>query len=155
MIVYRITNEAYKNDISGNGAALYGSRWNSKGIHLLYTSQFISLSILESLVHLRRNEIPPAQYLLHIEFPDEKKIAEISYKKMKKDWQEEFEYTQWIGDQFMKNQEGLVLKVPSAIVPQEHNFLFNPLHAEFKKVKIVSSELLELDKRLNEYKGRL
>jgi RES domain-containing protein len=153
MIVYRITNEAYKNDISGNGAALYGSRWNSKGTHLLYTCQFISLSILESLVHLRRNEIPPDQYLLHIEFPDEKKITEISYKKMKGNWHEEFEYTQWIGDQFMKNQEGLVLKVPSAIVPQEHNFLFNPLHAEFKKVKILSSEILELDKRLNAYKG--
>lgn len=151
MIVYRITNEAYKNDISGNGAALYGSRWNSKGIHLLYTSQFISLSILESLVHLKKDEIPPTQYLLHIEFPDEKKIAEVSYKKMKKKWHEESEYTQWIGDQFMQNKEGLVLKVPSAIVPQENNFLLNPLHAEFKKVKIISSELLQLDKRLTEY----
>jgi len=151
MIVYRITNEAYKNDISGNGAALYGSRWNSKGIHLLYTSQFISLSILESLVHLKKDEIPPTQYLLHIEFPDEKKIAEVSYKKMKKNWHEESEYTQWIGDQFMQNKEGFVLKVPSAIVPQENNFLLNPLHAEFKKVKIVSSELLQLDKRLTEY----
>jgi RES domain-containing protein len=151
MIVYRITNEAYKNDISGNGAALYGSRWNSKGIHLLYTSQFISLSILESLVHLKRNEIPPTQYLLHIEFPDEKKITEISFNKMKKNWHRESEYTQWIGDQFMQNKEGLVLKVPSAIVPQENNFLLNPLHAEFKKVKIISSELLQLDKRLTEY----
>jgi RES domain-containing protein len=151
MIVYRITNEAYKNDISGNGAALYGSRWNSKGIHLLYTSQFISLSILESLVHLKRNEIPVTQYLLHIEFPDEKKITEISFNKMKKNWHRESEYTQWIGDQFMQNKEGLVLKVPSAIVPQENNFLLNPLHAEFKKVKIISSELLQLDKRLTEY----
>ena len=151
MIVYRITNEAYKNDISGNGAALYGSRWNSKGIHLLYTSQFISLSILESLVHLKKNQIPITQYLLHIEFPDEKKITEISFNKMKKNWHRESEYTQWIGDQFMQNKEGLVLKVPSAIVPQESNFLLNPLHAEFKKVKIISSELLQLDKRLTEY----
>lgn len=151
MIVYRITNEAYKNDISGNGAALYGSRWNSKGIHLLYTSQFISLSILESLVHLKKNQIPVTQYLLHIEFPDEKKITEISFNKMKKNWHRESEYTQWIGDQFMQNKEGLVLKVPSAIVPQESNFLLNPLHAEFKKVKIISSELLQLDKRLTEY----
>jgi RES domain-containing protein len=148
MIVYRITNEAYKNDLSGNGAALYGSRWNSKGIRLLYTSQFISLSILESLVHLKRNEIPFNQYLLSIEFPDQKKIAELSYKKMKKNWHEENEYTQWMGDQFIKNKESLALKVPSAIVPQENNFLLNPFHSEFKKVKIVSSELLQLDKRL-------
>ncbi|MEO9145454.1 MAG: RES family NAD+ phosphorylase [Ginsengibacter sp.] len=151
MIVYRITNEPYKNDISGNGAALFGSRWNSKGIHLLYTSQSISLSILESLVHLKRKEIPSSQYLLHIELPEVKEIAEISYKKIKKGWYRELEYTQWIGDQFIQNKQSLFLKVPSAIVPSESNFLLNPLHVEFKKVKIIASELLELDKRLIEY----
>jgi RES domain-containing protein len=151
MIVYRITNEAYKNDISGNGAALFGSRWNSKGIYLLYTSQSISLSILESLVHLKRKEIPPTQYLLYIELPDAKEVAEISYKKIKKGWYEELEYTQWIGDQFIQNKQNLFMKVPSAIVPQESNILLNPLHNEFKKVKIIESELLQLDKRLKEY----
>jgi RES domain-containing protein len=148
MIVYRITNEAYKDDISGRGAALYGSRWNSKGIYLLYTSQFISLGILESLVHLRRQEIPPSQFLLHIEVPDEQEIAEISYKKIKKNWREEIDYTQWLGDQFIQNKQSLIFKVPSVIVPQENNVLLNPLHPDFKKVKIIASELLELDKRL-------
>ncbi len=151
MIVYRITNEKFKSDISGNGAALYGSRWNSKGNRLLYTSQFISLSILESLVHLRIKEIPNTQYLLHIELPDEIEIADISYKKIKKNWREETEYTQWLGDNFLQNTQSLIMKVPSAIVPQESNFLLNPLHDGFKKVKIISSELLELDKRLTEY----
>lgn len=151
MIVFRITNEAFKNDISGNGAALFGSRWNSKGNYLLYTSESISLSILESLVHLKRKEIPPNQYLLHIELPDEKEVSEISYKKIKKDWHKELEYTRWIGDQFLKNKKNLFLKVPSVIVPQESNILLNPLHKEFKKVKIIAMELLELDKRLTEY----
>ncbi len=151
MIVYRITNETYKNDISGNGAALFGSRWNSKGIHLLYTSQSISLSILESLVHLKRKEIPPTQFLLHIRLPEENEIPEISYKKIKKGWHAELEYTKWIGDQFIQNKQSLILKVPSAIVPQESNVLLNPLHIEFKKVKIIAAELLELDKRLIEY----
>ncbi len=151
MIVYRITNEKYKNDVSGNGAAMFGSRWNSKNERMLYTSEFISLCILESLVHLKRNEIPPTQYLLHIEIPDAKEITEISYKKIKKNWHQEIEYTQWMGDQFIQNNQTLILKVPSAIVPQENNFLLNPFHADFKKVKIISSELLELDKRLTEY----
>lgn len=148
MTVYRITNATYKDDITGYGAALYGSRWNSKGICLLYTSQFISLSILESLVHLRRKEIPSTQFLLHIEVPDGQEIAELSYKKIRKDWREEIEYTQWLGDQFIENKQSLIFKVPSAIVPQENNFLLNPLHTDFKKVKIMASELLELDKRL-------
>jgi RES domain-containing protein len=151
MIVYRITNEIFKADLSGNGAALYGSRWNSKGNSLLYTSGFIALSILESLVHLKRKEIPPSQYLLHIEFPDENPIAEISYKRIKKHWNEEPEYTQWLGDQFLRNNHSLVMKVPSVIVPQESNFLLNPLHPKFKNVKIINSELLQLDKRLTEY----
>jgi RES domain-containing protein len=100
---------------------------------------------------LKSKEIPPTQYLLHIEFPDEKEIAELSYKKIKQNWHEEFEYTQWIGDQFIQNKKSLALKVPSAIVPEESNFLLNPLHEGFKKVKIISSELLQLDKRLIVY----
>jgi RES domain-containing protein len=151
MIVYRITNETYKSDISGNGAALYGSRWNSRGLPLLYTSQFISLSILECLVHLKKGEIPPTQYLLHIEIPDENEVAEISAQKIKTNWEREPDYTQWLGDQFLQNRQNVVLKVPSAIVPQESNFLLNPLHENFKKVRIVFSELLQLDKRLSEY----
>ena len=148
MIVYRITNEKYKSDISGEGAFIYGSRWNSKGVRLLYTSQFISLCILESLVHLKTQYIPLSQYLLTIEVPDEKEISEISYTKIKKEWRVQLDYTQWIGDQFIRNNQNLVLKVPSAIVPRENNFLLNPLHPDFKKVKIITAELLELDKRL-------
>jgi len=148
MIVYRITNETYKNDISGDGASLFGSRWNSKGFRLLYTSQFISLSILESLVHLKKQYIPPTQFLLHIEIPDRNEITEISVARLKKNWHQQFDYTQEIGNQFIKSNQILILKVPSSIVSQENNFLLNPLHTDFKKVKIISSELLELDKRL-------
>lgn len=147
MIVYRILNELYKEDISGNGAAINGSRWNSKNIKMLYTGEYISLSMLESLVHLRKIDIPEKQYLVTIQIPDVE-FQDIKLSKLKDKWQQHINYTQWIGDQFIKNNEALVLKVPSAIVPQEHNFLINPLHATFKKVKIVNTELLELDKRL-------
>lgn len=149
MIIYRISSEEYKDDISGRGAAIHGSRWNSAGVPMLYTSQFISLTILESLVHLKQNYIPGSQYLLQIEITEEAdSVQEISIKKVKQDWQAEIEYTQWMGDQFIKNNELLILKVPSAIVPQENNFLINPLHKDFKKVRIISTELLNLDKRL-------
>lgn len=147
MIVYRISNELYKEDISGNGAAIYGSRWNSKNIKVLYTGEYISLSILESLVHLRNVDIPEKQYLLTIQIPAVE-FRDIKLSKLKDGWQFHPGYTQWIGDQFINGMESLVLKVPSAVVLQEHNFLINPLHKDFKKVKIVTSELLELDKRL-------
>lgn len=147
MIVYRISNEPYKDDISGNGAAVNGSRWNSKNIKILYTGEYISLSILESLVHLRKIDIPPRQYLLTIQIP-EAEVQDILLSKLKHDWQHHLNYTQWIGDQFISASKYMVLKVPSAIVQQEHNFLVNPLHPGFKKVKLIRSELLQLDKRL-------
>ena len=147
MIVYRISNESYKGDISGNGAAINGSRWNSKNIRMLYTGEYISLSILESLVHLREIDLPEKQFLLMIEIPDIE-FQEIKVVKLMNRWQQHISYTQWIGDQFITTNKSLVLKVPSAIVPQEHNFLINPLHAAFKKVKLINSELLNLDKRL-------
>ena len=147
MIVYRISNEPYKEDISGNGAAINGSRWNSKNVRILYTGEYISLSILESLVHLRKIDIPEKQYLLTIQIPGID-FQDILLSKLKDNWQQHLVYTQWIGDQFVSAGKALVLKVPSAVVPQEHNFLINPLHPDFKKVKLVSNELLELDKRL-------
>ena len=147
MIVFRIFNELYKEDISGNGAAINGSRWNSKGTRMVYTGEYISLVILESLVHLRTVDIPKKQYLLQIELPDSD-FSEVKQSKIKDNWQQHLNYTQWMGDQFILANQSLILKVPSAIVPQEHNFLINPLHAEFKKVKVIKTELLELDKRL-------
>lgn len=147
MIVYRISNELYKNDISGNGAAINGSRWNSKNIKMLYTAEYISLCILESMVHLAKTNIPLNQFLLTIQLP-EVEIQNIKLVNLKDKWQHHINYTQWIGDQFISSGQSLILKVPSAIVPQEHNLLVNTLHADFKKVKLLNNELLELDKRL-------
>ncbi len=148
MIVYRISTEEFKDDISGNGAAINGSRWNSIGVRLLYSSQYISLCILESLVHLKYNYLPTSHYLLKILLPEEEQNYELPLKIIRDNWQQDFVFTQWMGDQFITTNQSLVLKVPSAIVPQEHNFLVNPLHKDFKKIKIISSELLNLDKRL-------
>ena len=148
MIVYRIANEEFKTDISGEGSAIYGGRWNSIGMKLLYTSEFISLTILESLVHFRSDLIPPSQFLLYIDIP-EKDIIEISTDKLNSGWVTEPDYTQWIGDQFINSNQAMILKVPSVIVPQESNLLINPLHKDFKKVKLISTELLQLDKRLH------
>ena len=147
MIVYRIANEPFNEDLSGEGAAMYGGRWNSMGVKMIYTAQSISLTILEALVHLRIDILPPAQFLLSIEVPD-KEIAVVSLEKIKPGWASEVEYTQWIGDQFIASGKSLLLQVPSVIIPQEKNILINPLHKEFKKVKLISTELFRLDQRL-------
>ncbi len=150
MIIYRLTTGKYANDISGTGSKIYGGRWNPPGLAVLYTSQYISLAILEILVRANKETSPDSYTLLSFEIP-ENGIYEIQIKKLKKEWPNDLKYSQGIGEDFLKESQSLCLKVPSAIVPQENNFLVNPLHPDIKKVKIISSELLELDKRLTLY----
>ena len=147
MIIYRLTTSEFAGDLSGEGAKIYGGRWNPVGFAAVYISEFISLSILEILVRADKFISPDAYTLLNIQIP-ENSVANIELKKLKDGWQNHIEYTRSIGEEFLKANQTLVLKVPSAIVPQEHNFLINPQHKDFKKVKIISTELLELDKRL-------
>ena len=147
MIVYRLTTGRFANDLSGTGSKTYGGRWNPIGIAALYTSQFISLAILEILVRATKNTSPYSYTLTSFEIP-ENSIYQVHLKKLKQEWKSDLKYTQGIGEDFLNENQNLCVKVPSAIVPQENNFLLNPLHSDFKKVKIISSELLDLDKRL-------
>ncbi len=147
MITYRLTTGKFANDISGTGAKLYGGRWNPVGIGVLYTSEFISLAILEILVRASKNTSPDSYTLTSFEIP-EKNIVQVELKKLGTGWKSDINYSQEIGKHFLITNNSLCLKVPSAIVQQENNFLLNPLHVDFKKIKIVKSELLELDKRL-------
>jgi RES domain-containing protein len=148
MIIYRLTTGKFANDLSGTGSKIYGGRWNPPGIAALYTSQYISLAILEILVRASKFSSPSSYTLLSFEIADSG-IYELQLKKIKKDWQNDLGYTQQIGEDFLNENQTLCIKVPCAIVPQENNFLLNPLHPDFKKVKIISSELLELDRRLS------
>ena len=147
MIIYRLATSEFANDLSGEGAKIYGGRWNPVGLAAVYISEFISLSILEILVRANKFTSPDTYTLLSIQIPESSTVT-IELKKLKSEWQNSIEYTRSIGEEFLRDNQTLVLKVPSAIVTQEHNFLINPLHKDFKKVKIVHSELLGLDKRL-------
>ena len=150
MIVYRLTTGKYINDISGEGARLNGGRWNPAGTAALYSSQHISLCILEILARANKNTSPDSYTIVSIQIP-EHGIIEIQLKKLNADWQFNLEYTRWIGGEFLKGNQSLALKVPSAIVPQENNYLINPQHFKFEHVKVIKTELLELDKRLLQY----
>ncbi len=148
MIVYRISNSLYSNDLSGTGAKLNGARWNSKGIPMLYTTQFISLALLEMLVHTNFKDYSIELDLVYIHFPDNTDIKEITLPKLKNNWIDDGDYSRFIGDEFIKSKQFLILKVPSAVVQEENNFLINPLHPEFKKIKVSKTKSFRPDKRL-------
>ena len=148
MIAYRISNAVYSNDISGTGAKLMGGRWNSKGIPMLYTSEHISLAVLEMLVNTQFKDYAIALDMLSIQLPANIVINEINLKKLKKGWIEDYGYTAFIGDEFIKDKQNLLLKVPSAVITDECNYLINPLHTDFKKIKIIETRSFKTDERL-------
>lgn len=148
MIVYRLTSAQYSNDLSGNGAKLYGGRWNSFGLPALYTTEYISLAVLEMLVHVKAYQSPLNFKLITLEIPETASFASIDYKKMKKNWRDDLGYLQSMGDAFLTERQSLVLKVPSAIVETENNFIINPAHRDLDKIKIRQSENFMFDKRL-------
>ncbi|MEO6218897.1 MAG: RES family NAD+ phosphorylase [Ginsengibacter sp.] len=147
MIVYRLAIPKYASDLSGEGAAIFGGRWNSIGLKAFYSSQYVSLCILEILVRSQLNIAPPDYQLITIEFPETGMVI-IKLPELKTGWKQDIEYTQWIGEEFLKNSKSLVLQVPSAIVERENNYLINPLHKNYNQVKIINMEPLNLDRRL-------
>jgi RES domain-containing protein len=148
MITYRLATELYKDDLSGTGARLFGGRWNSKGIPALYSTENISLAVLEILVRADKQTIPPTYHLIKISIPDTVQLLSITTDKLKKTWKDDLGYTQWMGDEFLKSASSLLLKVPSAIVDEEHNYIINTKHPEFKKIKILGTTNFYFDKRL-------
>ncbi len=148
MIAYRICNLPFKDDISGNGAKLYGSRWNSAGTPMLYLAGSISLAWLEMLVHLQLQDKSTDFALLYVNISADAAIQELQSAKLKKNWQSDPGYTQFIGDEFVRSKQKSVLKVPSAVVEEEANFLVNPLHPDFKKTEIIKTKIFQFDHRL-------
>ena len=148
MIIYRLAIEAFKDDLSGIGSKMYGGRWNVPGHAAIYTSENISLAVLEILVNADKNNIPPTYHLLQLNIPDNLPIKIIKPDTLKDKWYSDFEYAQFIGTKFLESETEAILKVPSAIVKQEYNFLLNPLHSDFKKVSIKDSSAFDLDIRL-------
>ncbi|MGW8122042.1 RES family NAD+ phosphorylase [Roseivirga echinicomitans] len=139
MLVYRISKRAYANDLSGTGAGLYGGRWNPKGVNLVYTAASTSLACLEYLVHnihlMGMNEL----CLSELQISDDSSIEVLPLNDLPPDWQSKAYTplsTQKIGLDFFQRAEAYLLKVPSAIVSNEFNYLLNPLHPDHKQTSV-------------------
>ena len=149
MIAYRLSRTEYARDLSGRGAELADGRWNSKGTALVYTGQTIALCMAEVAVHIPLGIIPLDYELVTLEIPDSE-ILELKTSQLPEDWKSlpVSDSTQGFGDNFVKKGRFLVLKVPSAVVQGEFNYLINPLHPKIKNVKIKKVEPFSFDQRL-------
>ena len=150
MIVFRLSKSIYANDLSGRGAEKAGGRWNSKGTAMVYTSETRALCTTEIAVHTPLGNIPLDYVIIAIEIPNTVAVKEIKANELPEDWKSlpHSHSTQEIGDVFVNSYEFLALKVPSAVVQGEYNYLINPGHKDFKKIKVKLIEPFDFDERL-------
>lgn len=148
--VFRIAKTRYINDFSGEGSRLFGGRWNKVGDPLVYFSEHLSLSLLEILVHVDFGNIPLDFSYVEVEIPDTmvKTIKSIDFIKPKWNTEKAAGELQLFGSNWLKKRDSLALKVPSAVLQKEFNILLNPMHPDFKKIKIVRVDKMEVDFRL-------
>jgi RES domain-containing protein len=146
---WRIVKEKHATTaFDGEGAWRFGGRWNSQGTRVVYTSGSLSLAALETLVHL--NPPVPFRYVaLRIQF-DTALVETLSVADLPGEWMEEPPppSTKTIGEQWVKQARSAVLELPSVIIPTESNFLLNPAHPDFKKIKIGKPAPFSWDPRL-------
>ena len=149
MEVYRITRCRFIDDFSGAGAAQHPGRWNSKGTRMLYTSQSASLAMLETVVHIAGLKLSVPFCIIVLDIPDSL-ITAITIDKLPGSWRQypAPDALKYIGDRFIKESEFLALQVPSAVVPEDCNYLINPLHKNFPDIKVVRKGLVSFDNRI-------
>lgn len=143
MIAYRLC-KAVHSALDGEGARLWGGRWNSAGRPMVYTAASPSLAVLEVLVHLDLpvELLPDGLQLLTIEIPDDVAMHRLDPCPAEDD------ACRAAGDAFLDAGDALALMVRSVVVPQERNLLLNPHHADITRVTVRDSAAFQFDPRL-------
>lgn len=134
---------------SGDGARVYGGRWNSPGIRVVYTAGSTSLAILGMLVHLQAQDLLQRYVVFEVAFT-KSLIRTVGLDELPKAWRRSPppEIVQRVGDVWIGMGDTAVLQLPSAIVPGEWNYLLNPAHPEFSKITIGPKQRIKFDPRL-------
>jgi RES domain-containing protein len=153
MRVFRIERKRYlATTLTGQGASLAsGFRWNSESTRLVYTAATRSLAMLEIMAHLDASEdLPTDRFFVEIEVPDALAIRVVEANDLPEGWDARppNRFTQRLGDEFVRNPTAAVLQVPSAIIPEEFNFLLNPAHPDARRLQIVKTTPLQFDARM-------
>lgn len=154
VLAWRLVKTAWaESAFDGEGAFRFGGRWNSRGQRVVYASSTLALALLEILVHIDTSRVIPDLVALSIETPKEL-FEEGPYSMLNEihgglPWS--LQQTRSIGDQWASSLKSPALVVPSAIIPTESNFLFNPTHPGFTRCRISKARKFSLDTRFYQH----
>jgi RES domain-containing protein len=148
MVLLRISNYA---DLRGMGGLRAPGRWHYAGQPIVYLAEHPALALLEILVHIEIagvGQLPDRYQLLRVEVRDDVPVAEIAGADVPDDWRQNLGWSRGVGTEWLQTETSAVLKVPSAVVPFAHNFLFNPAHPAADAVQIVDALHVKHDDRI-------
>ena len=150
MILWRLTKaRCAQTAFDGEGARLYGGRWNSPGRAVVYLAGSLALAALEILVHVRSQAELEGYVKIRVE-ASEDLVGTV--EALPKNWQQGRapDETRAIGDTWLRAGETPLLRVPSVIIPEEYNYLLNPQHPRFSDLTVGEAEPFSFDPRLRE-----
>lgn len=149
MRVHRVSSTV-RRALDGEGARLFGGRWNRQGTSVVYTSASVALALLEFIVHLDTDALPLNLVIVEADLPDDLRVETVRADALPSNWRRYRgpEVLQDFGTTWVAERRSAVLSVPSVIVPRERNYLLNPAHPDFTRIRVVRTEPFEFDPRL-------
>jgi RES domain-containing protein len=149
MLVYRIVYKSYSRELRTSGLE---GRWNSEGKRVIYAAGSIALAFLENMVRRQGVGFNSGFKTMIIEIPDELKIKTIRIESLAPGWRKISDYSkcQSLGNEWYDKAEKPVLKVPSAVLPEEFIYVMNSAHPDFKKIKLIKTTELIPDERIED-----
>jgi RES domain-containing protein len=148
--VYRILRKPYsKKPLDGEGAYRFGGRWSSPGTRVAYTAEHLSLAMIEYFVHIDPDDPPKDLVLAVAEIPDGVFRTSITPEQLPAKWRRTPAPPELaeIGDSFVREHRAAVLIIPSALAPSESNWLINPQHSDFPKIRVHPAQAFQYDSR--------
>ncbi|WCT13913.1 RES family NAD+ phosphorylase [Mucilaginibacter jinjuensis] len=147
MLIYRITLTKFADKLVASGRA---ARWNPNETEVIYTASSRSLACLENVVHRSQLGLNQLFSVLTIEVPDSVKKEIVKLSDLPQDWREfaQMPLTQSIGENWLNKAQTVILQVPSSIIEEEVNYLINPQHPDFRKIKLINTDKFVFDMRI-------
>jgi len=150
MRFWRITRRRYITDATtGEGARLYGGRWNSRGVRVVYASTSLALAAIETFVNIDPALRPDDLISIAGEIPRGVAIARVRQEELPEGWhQNRNESLHNMGDDWVRAARTVAIMVPSAVIRGEWNVLLNPAHRQYPRITFGKPEPFEFDARM-------
>jgi RES domain-containing protein len=110
----------------------------------------MSLAALELFVHVDIDTVPGDLVAIQVDIPDTLMLETVKIESLPRDWRRYPgpEALKDIGTAWTSKASTAILAVPSAVIPEERNYLLNPAHRDFKRIRLRKPVAFSFDARM-------